>query len=333
MFGWDDIALAGTTALFGLGSNLISNKLISQPNSGMSFQQQKVLQARQDNMNSQAATTAWNRSLLAGQIQNDRNKKAALTAYNREIEAYKNRYQMTMDDMKNAGLNPILMASKGFNTGSGVQGYGYTSTTPQVPMSSVGLGTGTKPDYPRGSSSALDVAKTFTQKAVAKKTGAEVGLVMQKILESIQEVRTKRTQQGLMEQQEREAAARTYNLGLESSEISARINKTLEEVTVLQTKGSLNRQEMKKLEVDRARIKKEIDLLAEKIKQTGLYVTRLKKLAPVWNDLGDTYMQGIHEIFKAILGKSVSFGIIDDAYVIKNLGQKLGQWLRKNRRK
>ena len=36
-------------------------------------------------------------------------------AWLREKEAYQNRYRWTMDDMRKAGLNPILAASGGFN--------------------------------------------------------------------------------------------------------------------------------------------------------------------------------------------------------------------------
>lgn len=46
-------------------------------------------------------------------------RDAASTASWKNIHAYRNRYQWTTEDMRKAGLNPILAASGGFNVGSG----------------------------------------------------------------------------------------------------------------------------------------------------------------------------------------------------------------------
>lgn len=49
---------------------------------------------------------------LASQA-NKNAKKAARRAYERNVRAYRHRYQWTMDDMRKAGLNPILAYSSG----------------------------------------------------------------------------------------------------------------------------------------------------------------------------------------------------------------------------
>lgn len=68
-----------------------------------------------------AAADAWQRSKQAATTQFSREEKSAMDSYKRSIDAYKNRYQMTVNDMAKAGLNPILASSGGFNVGSGVQ--------------------------------------------------------------------------------------------------------------------------------------------------------------------------------------------------------------------
>lgn len=325
---WAQIAAAAIPAAIDLGAKWLGNELISQPNSALSFEQTKAAMELQNKYNIAAADKSWKRSLEAATIANSRNVYNARTAFEREINTYGKRYQLTMKDMEKAGLNPILAASQGFNVGSGVSGQMANAPIGSVPSYSVGMAGGNMPTYPEVGNSALSFASRDKAIADTVRSVADTDLIVQKTLESMQDVYTKRANQGLMEQQERESASRTYNLGLESYEISARINKTLEEVTVLQTKSKLNLQEIEKLKIERSKISKDIKLLESKIKQTDLYVKRLKNISPVWDDLGNTYMQGIHQIFKSILDKSTKLGILEDYFKIYDLGKKIGGMLR-----
>lgn len=86
---------AGSAAV-DLGGQYVANKLITQPN----------------------AQQAFNNSENASAVAYERNKTMALDAYKRSLHAYKTRYVNTANDMKAAGLNPILAASGGFSVGN-----------------------------------------------------------------------------------------------------------------------------------------------------------------------------------------------------------------------
>ncbi len=101
---WDSIKSFGSSALSSVtgglldfGGSVLQDKYINQPNSAQAFIDSKEGAAKQY----------------------EREKESSALQFSKEYGAYKNRYKDTMADMKNAGLNPILASSSGFNVGSG----------------------------------------------------------------------------------------------------------------------------------------------------------------------------------------------------------------------
>ncbi len=148
-----------------------------------------------------AGTTAFN--FIAGRKQADdaydQSKEASALAYERSREGYKRRYQDTMEDMKLAGLNPILAASSGgFNVGTAPQM--QPAKAFQAPPVNFG-------------SSAKDVTSSVKQTEESK-------LTIQKTAEA-------RAKKGLIKQQEENALKEYFNLQQQFNKITAEAKHTL----------------------------------------------------------------------------------------------------------
>lgn len=88
-------------------SSYMSDRFIGDPNANEAHNQSKEASALAYKRSKEAATTSF-----------ERTRDLATTNYEREMEAYKKRYQYVVDDLKRAGLNPILAAGQGISTGN-----------------------------------------------------------------------------------------------------------------------------------------------------------------------------------------------------------------------
>jgi len=127
---------------------------------------------------------AWHANKAAEQAY-EWSKEAATTAYNRSVDAYKNRYLWASEDMEQAGLNPILAASQGFQVGSGVQ----------APMAQSFQATGITPSWVP-STSAKD-------RAQAEEASQNAKLKAQQAKESIARTAESRSKANLMQTEEK----------------------------------------------------------------------------------------------------------------------------------
>lgn len=132
-------------------------------------------------------------------------KFSTAEAYRRNVDFYKNRYRWMMEDMKRAGLNPILAAASGMST----------SMSPQA---SPATGFQARSPYGTFASSARDIAQS--------------GLFRQKTKESMQSVRESRARQGLLSMEERKAWT-------ELDRISAQIVKFQDEIELIRKQKEL----------------------------------------------------------------------------------------------
>lgn len=151
----DFIKPIASNILGNVGGQVIGNALVTQPN----------------------ANTAFGQSQYATAQAYERSKEAASAAWDRSYGAYKTRYQDTMNDMRLAGLNPILAASGGFNVGS----------SPNAPAASVSTAQAFKADQPtyNYSQSALDLSQKDKTEMETKKTEVEVRKVYADVLQTI----------------------------------------------------------------------------------------------------------------------------------------------------
>ncbi|WNK12918.1 MAG: DNA pilot protein [Microvirus sp.] len=156
----------------------------------------------------------------------DRSQDSAQEAFNRSQEAYKTRYQSTAKDMREAGINPIMAASGGFNVSG------------QPTMASVQAPVAQTPVMGTGSSSAKNVAeadrvayeKTEILSRIAK-MGEDAALAIQQKEES-------RSREGVADQQEKNLKEEFVKIKAETLKIAYQISQTQEETanTVIQRK-------------------------------------------------------------------------------------------------
>lgn len=139
------------------------------------------------------------------------NKPNAASAFGNTVDSYKNRYQWTMEDMRKAGLNPILAATGGFNVGSG----------PIAPMAAPPSGS----SYSDLQTSGATVARTDQQ---IQNLRQELENKRQSVIESIARTQRERAVAGKVTQEERNLLKefalieqKTFNAIAEYERISA----------------------------------------------------------------------------------------------------------------
>lgn len=211
MFGIDDAIIGG--AISAIGSGLFG--LASAESSGDAAQE--------------AAASANLNSAIQAKL-----------AFERSQEAYGKRYQMTMADMRAAGLNPIMAASGGFNVGNAPQ-----ASVPSMFMQSY------IPNYASSAKDVGDVIKSGMQAmesasesevnvASLPKIQAEVAKLNQDVSESFERVFKMRAEQGLITAQEKETYVSIQERLKKIDVMSSEIFKLNQEVRESVSRESLN---------------------------------------------------------------------------------------------
>lgn len=193
----------------------------------------------------------------------------------REYGAYKTRYQDTMNDMRAAGLNPILAAgSGGFNVGSGASAQmanAFQAPTPEKYGSSAAQ---------MFASARLNNQKTEESKMNTKKIQAEAYKVLEDRLVSIEERFRVRAQKNLLVAQEKETLQRVKNLKREWWNLLQQFNKITAEATELHSRNLLNQQTAIKTKIMGENIVKQTEKLKAELSQ-------LRKISNVYDsDIG-----------------------------------------------
>lgn len=231
---WPIVAAAGIAAASGLMGNLMENE-----------------------QNRQAANTAWERS-----------REAAATQWDREYGAYQSRYQTTAEDMRAAGLNPILAASGGFNVG----GSGPSASAPQVHLQ----------NQPNANlaSSAKSVGEMFKASAEQRKIKQEIDYLEKKADESLANAKNIRAQTGLVTAQENLTIQKVWNAKQEFNKITQEAYKVSQDRDLSEAETIRVRTATKRLTYELEQLKKHADVYAG---PAGAIITYVREVMDALN--------------------------------------------------
>lgn len=198
---------------------------------------------------------------------NEASRTAATEAYYRNVHSYNHRYQWAVDDMRKAGLNPILAASSGMNVGSAPEAPMRT-TFAAPPMPSFDIGSNAKN---------LAQEKTETQKQELTKNQA---------LTELERIHQVRAQTKLVNQQEFKTFNEIQNLAGQFDKIQAEI-KNIEQTT------NTAKAQMEKVEQEKANLIKVGQMLSSQLKQ-------LQNISKVYGSGTGKIMTWINEILNSL---------------------------------
>lgn len=188
-----------------MGSDWVMNEIIGKPNA-------------QGQYSFNSAEAALQRAFESGE---------ATKAFDRESDIYKRRYQITMADMKAAGLNPILaLAGGGMQVGTGIN----------APMAHGTSASGSQAisPYGAGSNSALGFAKANEAESGSKEKLAHVAKMKKEVDLLIEKAKTEGGQQAALAQQVEESIARVSQIGQTIAKIKAETGESRMRTTQLE---------------------------------------------------------------------------------------------------
>lgn len=244
----------------------------------IAWEQEKEGAATQYGRSQEAAAEAWARSQKAAEIQNQRAMEAADLAYQRSVQSYRRRYQWAVEDMKRAGLNPILAASGGFQVGSGVNAPMSIPQMAGVQMASAQAARGQNAQVPMASArsanpqmantmmhnfpvidlagSAKDVSQAFLAEKQMDETEAktekviqESKLVSKQTLNEVEKILETRAKKGLYVAKERECVQKIFNLEAEYYKTVKETKKLLEDTQTSRLTNLEKQKNLKLLEI------------------------------------------------------------------------------------
>jgi len=265
--GKDIVGGLGKTVL-DLGGSFLSDDLIGDPNSAEAYQ---------------------------------RSRAAADHSFKQSMQAYGSRYQMTMADMKKAGLNPILAASSGFKVGN----------SPQMSSAQAFM---TPPAYNTGSAGVRNLMEAEKLKSEEKRNLAdtqkiigETVLNLKRVNQTIANTLKIRSEKKLIDQNEKNAVRQMFNLEQDFLLKSKEISKKIAEIYELQRRADLQHQDMILVEQKQKMVRNQTVLIRKQAKELQYRLAQLKKIAKVYDGPAGQTLSYVNEIMKSL---NLNFGLI-----------------------
>lgn len=219
---------------------------------------------------------------------NEFSSAASAAAFERSQGAYKTRYQNTMEDMKKAGLNPILASSGGFNVGN----------SPNATPAQSHMSPGQTFDY---GSSALKLAESDKAEADIEKSKSETDLKIQEAKESIERISKIRAEKGLITSQERESVAKMFESEQRFSLMANQIKEIGSKIEQIQAQTDLTQEERKNAQAMRSQILTKTRELSAEAQNLEYSASQLREQSKVYDSPIGWLLSTIRETVKSLL--------------------------------
>lgn len=196
------------------------------------------------------------------------------------VENYKNRYQWTVEDMKAAGLNPILAASGGFSVGNAP-----TVSLPQMSQAPTPMF-----DFGSSAKSASEISGVMAE---VKKKEAEIRKIGEDTLKTIQETAESRARQNLMTKQEAQIVSEIEVNFKRLDQLSSQARLFEAQIDRIGIENKLTSTQTEQSKANINLIKKEAETLLYKIQE-------LRKQADVYDSMYGSALVYVKETLKSI---------------------------------
>lgn len=218
--------------------------------------------------------------------------------YNRDM--YRHRYQWTVEDMKAAGLNPILATSKGMqSTPSGV-----SSPTAGLPHMPAGFSSA----YSQFASGEKSAAEAEKAKAEQTRILVDSSLKLEQQKEVIQNIIESRARTKKIEREESMISQRIFNLEQEFLIGAANIDKLRAEVTNIEKKTSVGHAQIEQINQQTINLKRMEQQIINNTRKLQAEIQKLIKISNVYAQPGGQVIAYVREILGALgLGAGIFF--------------------------
>jgi hypothetical protein len=281
----------------------------------------------------EGATTAWHRSQEAAAQHYEREQslmgmqfghsaaeskeyrdwasQESEKAWKRQYDLYKNRYVITTADMKNAGLNPILAATGGFNVGSGMtapiasagqasaaMGHAATAHAPAAKSNMARTFMHNMPGHSIASS-ARDIAHMKDLQKSAEKKEAEIGKIQQDTRLVTNQTMHEMAKINFTRQQTETSGKQEQYYVTAADKLSREFHKLADEITYIQTQTESLKVGMKEKLQNIQQVKTNIKRMETITDTLEMYQKKLKAMTDVYDTAYGKNLQFLRALSEA----------------------------------
>lgn len=201
-------------------------------------------------------------------------------------DRFKHRYQATVEDMRLAGLNPVLAATGGFNVGGSVPQATSFPGKQSTPMNFTG--------------SALQIQEANKAEAETLNVNANTQVQWQSVQESFERIAKMRQESKLYSQQEKESVQKVNNLHNEIMFTLKKIEEIEQNIREVSARTSLEQQQMELTKIQTEQVKANKRLLVEQANKILYEMEKLKKESLVYRGPAGKIITYVKEIMDSL---------------------------------
>ncbi len=286
----------GGDILGGVGSAFGINELISKPNAAEAYGQSQQAAATAYANSRTAATKSFERTRDMASYDRKTSRGQEDRAWMRQKKVLQNSVKWRMQDMAEAGLNPILaMSQGGMNTPSGSVNMGRTPTRGAPATAQAFQAQGFQPNMPRDfvSERGANIGRKTRDMASAQESTANVYVL--------------RVQKGVAKAQERKLIEEGNNLQRVYMKIGTEIGEIIQRIELLKAKQDYTQEDTERVQQDTELIRIKTEEVEKTVERMVVLLKRLKTLDAMYDRPVGRWIREINETLRGILARQLKW--------------------------